>query len=281
MTLRSQPITPRIEEVRFLADYKLYYVELLYGTVDGRSFNVQEHIRRLEYTGEVAWLDLEMMRRAARHALETGQRTGVNVSKRSIHRHGDELITLAARAPTGRLVIEITETAAAVSADVLHRFLARLKEAGALIALDDWGAGGHDTSQANFLPLSTVEPDVVKVSGESLCADPARAARRVAAAARSGALVVAERIETPAMRQRLIELNVHAGQGWLFRALPPCRDGVRAGCERFDPDAPEACWAPRDRRAARPCQSAPVAELSSLNPLPTAGRAQPDKLSGR
>ena len=105
-------------------------------------------------------------------------------------------------ADPGRLVIEVVEsvrTDAAVIAGVR-----RLREAGYRIALDDYvGLSSQDA----LLPYATY----VKVDRRDLSL---RGPELVARAARTGALLVAERIETEAEFDRCVDLGFDLFQGY-------------------------------------------------------------------
>ena len=119
-------------------------------------------------------------------------------------------------APRARVVIEITERAIG---DDPAGILAAVREArrhGLGVALDDVGA---EPASLALLPL--VRPDVVKLDRSVVrTTDRVQAAAMASAvgayAESSGAVVVAEGIETDADRAWAVAIGAHVGQGWLF-----------------------------------------------------------------
>ncbi|MCE7890013.1 MAG: EAL domain-containing protein [Sorangiineae bacterium PRO1] len=93
-----------------------------------------------------------------------------------------------------RVVLEITERAALDEVGDVRPRIARLREMGFRIAIDDLGAG--------YIDSSATKQKVVR-SMSSLCRD-------------MGMLVVAEGVETPAERDALVELGCDLLQGYFF-----------------------------------------------------------------
>lgn len=115
------------------------------------------------------------------------------------------------------VVVELAEDHTPLDWTALAGPLRRLRERGALIALDDLGAGTGDLSR-----LLAVRPDVVKLDRGIVagCAgDPDRArliAAMVGLADSAGAQVCAEGIELDEDLARLREIGVHLAQGFLL-----------------------------------------------------------------
>jgi EAL domain-containing protein (putative c-di-GMP-specific phosphodiesterase class I) len=115
-----------------------------------------------------------------------------------------------------REILEYTERGlSAVPGDLL-RVAGQLQQAGAGLAFDDVGV---EPLSLAFLPV--LEPEVIKLD-MSLIRDPHGAhTRRVCAVARSeaertGAVIIAEGIETEDDLTTAQALGAHWGQGWLF-----------------------------------------------------------------
>ena len=92
-------------------------------------------------------------------------RLSVNVSPQSAVRSDwlDTLSAALARLPNDvapRLIVEITETAAIESLEETTRFVTRVRELGAKIAIDDFGAG-----YTSFRNLKNLCFDIVKIDG--------------------------------------------------------------------------------------------------------------------
>jgi len=125
-----------------------------------------------------------------------------------------------------RVILEITERASIDSVTDLPNRVARLRELGYRIALDDMGAG-----YANLSTFALLEPDIVKLD-MSLIRDvdkikiKQKLVRAIATLCRDmDVLVVGEGVETIAERDTLVALGCDLLQGFLFcapqRTLPP------------------------------------------------------------
>lgn len=132
---------------------------------------------------------------------------------------------LASTGPLGGVVIEITEHRT-VPVDVLEPVLDRLRGDGALIAVDDAGAGYSGLSQILELRPSILKLDISLVRG--IDTDEAKAAMVEmlgVLAGRIDAWVLAEGIETAPELARIADLGVPLGQGYhLARPAPPWAD---------------------------------------------------------
>ncbi len=128
-----------------------------------------------------------------------------------------DLLAIADAAP-GRLrvVIEITERALAARPAEMLRTVERVRDLGWGIALDDVGA---DSASLAFMAL--LRPDVVKLDLTLVQDRPSPAIAEImnavnAYAERSGALILAEGIETEQHLATAHALGATLGQGWLF-----------------------------------------------------------------
>ncbi|MGY1839340.1 MULTISPECIES: EAL domain-containing protein [unclassified Modestobacter] len=137
-----------------------------------------------------------------------------------------------------RVVLEITERALAARPAELLRTVARVRELGWAIALDDVGA---DSLSLAFMPL--LRPDVVKLDLRLVQERPGPAIAEImnavnAYAESTGAIVLAEGIEDGRHLAMASALGATLGQGWLFGrpgAAPVA--GAAVGSLRL-PDAP-------------------------------------------
>jgi EAL domain-containing protein (putative c-di-GMP-specific phosphodiesterase class I)/CheY-like chemotaxis protein len=116
-----------------------------------------------------------------------------------------------------RVVLEITERAGLEEIGDVRSRVARLREMGFRIALDDFGAG-----YAGLTSFAQLEPEIVKMD-LSIVRDVERSAikqkliRSVTTLAKDmGILVVAEGVETTEERDALTELGIDLFQGYLF-----------------------------------------------------------------
>jgi EAL domain-containing protein (putative c-di-GMP-specific phosphodiesterase class I) len=139
----------------------------------------------------------------------------------------DDLLAIAERAPGNlRIVLEITERALAARPAELLQTVDRVRALGWAVAVDDVGA---DAMSLAFLPL--LSPDVVKLDLRLVQDRPGPAVAEImnavnAHAERTGAVVLAEGIETEEQLATARALGATLGQGWLFGRPGP---GAAAG----------------------------------------------------
>jgi len=140
-----------------------------------------------------------------------------------------------------RVVLEITERALAARPAELLRTVERVRALGWGVALDDVGA---ESASLTFMAL--LRPDVVKLDLSLIQGRPSPAVAEImnavnAYAERSGALLLAEGIETEAHLWAARALGATLGQGWLSGRPRPRTRGYLCGhwrCpERFDRQA--------------------------------------------
>jgi EAL domain-containing protein (putative c-di-GMP-specific phosphodiesterase class I) len=127
-----------------------------------------------------------------------------------------ELASATAAGARIRVVLEVTERAVAARPAELLSTVARVRDLGWGIALDDVGA---DSASLAFMSL--LLPDVVKLDLDLVQGLPTRATAEVmhavnAYAERSGAWVLAEGIETEAHLTAARAFGATLGQGWMY-----------------------------------------------------------------
>ncbi len=120
-----------------------------------------------------------------------------------------------------RLVLEVTERELALKPAELLEAVMTLRRQGAAIALDDVGA---DPRSLALLPF--VAPEVVKLDMHLVRTEPTEEILRGlgtihAWAARAGARILAEGLETPEHLEQARRLGATLGQGWLFGRPAP------------------------------------------------------------
>lgn len=117
----------------------------------------------------------------------------------------------------GRLLFEITESAAIDDLSLADRHIQRLRDLGSLVCLDDFGSGS-----ASLTYLQRLSVDIVKIDG--------RYVRELVAGGRDAAVVshvvnlcrelnvrtVAEMVETPEVEAAVRAAGVDFGQGWYY-----------------------------------------------------------------
>lgn len=122
---------------------------------------------------------------------------------------------LLAGVQAGRIVVELTEHAQVADYPPLLSALKSLRDNGVRIAVDDAGAG-----HASLRHILNLQPDIIKLDialVHGIHADPARQALTAALlvfAARTGAVILAEGIETYEELAALRRLGVTYGQGY-------------------------------------------------------------------
>lgn len=170
-------------------------------------------------SGDEAELDRAALRT---HLLGAGRAAGtdllfVNVEPATVHEDPGAVLDLLGSRPGGlRVVVELTERALAQDPAGALAVADRLRGAGHPIALDDVGA-----EPAALALLPVLHPEVVKLDVRLLGAVDDLATVVVTHAVRayaeeSGALVVAEGVESEEDRLRALALGATVGQGWLW-----------------------------------------------------------------
>ena len=144
----------------------------------------------------------------------------------------EDLLAIADAAPGElRIVLEITERALAARPAELLRTVERVRDLGWGVALDDVGA---EVASLAFMPL--LRPDVIKLDLSLVQERPTPAVAEImnavnAYAERTGAVILAEGIETERHLTSARALGATLGQGWLFgrpTATPDPRLPVQA-----------------------------------------------------
>jgi EAL domain-containing protein (putative c-di-GMP-specific phosphodiesterase class I) len=172
----------------------------------------------------------------------------------------EELLALAESVPGElRVVMEFTERALTSRPAELLRTADRVRELGWGVALDDVGA---DPASLAFMAL--LRPDVVKLDLSLVQQQATPAIAEImsavnAYAERTGALVLAEGIETPRHLMLARALGASLGQGWLFGrpTAEPALQPVARPLRLLEPQPPLSA----DRLAS------PFACLSERTPL--------------
>lgn len=199
----------------------------------------------------------------------------VNISGRHLARGDLSVMVRSALAgtglPPGALVLEITETELAATDDEAVRTLARLRDAGVGLALDDFGTAYSSLVYVQRYPLSQLKIDRRFVAGlgtggaeEAIIDSVCHLARRL------DATVVAEGVERPRQAAVLADLGCRLGQGHLFGRPAPVAATKRilgawhrtpqlvAG--GLDGEVPQGLSAPRAARRSAPWGPRPAGE---------------------
>jgi diguanylate cyclase (GGDEF)-like protein/PAS domain S-box-containing protein len=191
-----------------------------------------EFIPLAEHTGLIVSLGEFVLREAVRGIKSLKRRAfaplnlAINVSVRQLSNLSfaeDVLAALDAEDfPATRLHFEITETAALQEAQYIGEQLRRLKKAGALIAIDDFGVGYSSLSRLRQMPLDMLKIDASFI--RDMIEDPDDAAIANAVVSLGRALnmkVVAEGVERRDQQKALESWGCSLMQGYLYsRPLP-------------------------------------------------------------
>lgn len=232
--LDAAAITPRYQPIVRLVDGAIVGYEALSRGPAGHPLESPAALfAAARDEKEATHLDWSCRRAALQGALQAKQKNltlFVNVEPLTLARESPpELDLLAAEvARQGQLVFEVTERALADRPAEVLANLRRAKAQGCKIAVDDVGADERSLALLPFL-----DPDVIKLDLRLVQArpDPQIAATMtavLAAAERTGAVVLAEGIETDEQRATALGLGATLGQGYLYgRPGPlPSRGGT-------------------------------------------------------
>jgi diguanylate cyclase (GGDEF)-like protein/PAS domain S-box-containing protein len=149
----------------------------------------------------------------------------VNLSNRQLSHDPDlvaEITKTIARhgVPPRQICLEVTETAVHEASRPARSALAALSSAGVQIALDDYGTGYSSLGHLRDIPVDALKIDRVFIDGlDRHRGDDAIVVAVITLAHALGMHVVAEGVESPRQRDRLLELGCDQAQGHLF-AVP-------------------------------------------------------------
>lgn len=186
-------------------------------------------IRLAETLALIESFDLVVAEKAIQQMLQPGYgltRVAVNVSAGSLatDTYGQALMRLTANHGDirRRLSLEVTETATILDLPGTQRRLARLRQAGFRIYLDDFGVGASSFDHLNHLTVDGVKIDGAFVM-RAIEDDKSRTLIRhlVEMCAGLELKTVAERVETGEVAELMLKLGVQLGQGWFFGRPEP------------------------------------------------------------
>jgi diguanylate cyclase (GGDEF)-like protein len=159
----------------------------------------------------------------ARYPGHPGLQIGVNVSGVQLHEPGlvdavDEALS-ASQLDGDGLRLEITETALMEDFEMALEQLEALKELGVEISIDDFGIGYSSLRYLRRLPLDSLKIEKSFLDGIGRSdEEPALLRAIIDLAEIFGLTVIAEGVERPEQRARLLELGCELGQGHLLSA---------------------------------------------------------------
>jgi diguanylate cyclase (GGDEF)-like protein len=221
--LYAQPIVD-------LATGRTYAHELLLRLVDGgRLWPPGAFLPEAERFGLMTAVDRWVIEHAIQLARHAPTPLTVNISAASIDDATSRRVIVerlrAACLPPGRLIFEVTESAAVANADAARAFADRLNELGCPLALDDFGV-----AFGSFLSLKQLPFDYVKIDGSFIRnvtdndTDPVFVEAIARAAKRLGKRTIAEQVSSDAAVELLRDLGVDMAQAYLLGMPGPAEE---------------------------------------------------------
>ena len=218
--IRFKRFSLAFQPVVALKDGKLSHHEVLvrFGA-DGSPFPT---IRMAEEMDLIESLDIAILEETLTHLLrDPALILAVNMSGRSLMADGyvDAALTLVAQNPSiqGRLLFELTESAAVEDLASADRRLQSLRAAGCQVCLDDFGAGAASLAYLQQLTL-----DLLKIDGRYI-RDLQHGGREatfvkhlVNMCAELKVRTLAEMVETAEAEDAVRKAGVDYAQGWLY-----------------------------------------------------------------
>jgi len=217
----------------------------IFSLVDGRVTGVEALVRwrhptrgvvmpesfvpLAEESGSIGELGRWVLRKACHQAAlwrakypgHPGLGIGVNISGAQLREPGlvrDVADALdASHLDATGLTLEITETALMESFDHAIEQIDALNDLGVVLAIDDFGTGYSSLRYLRRLPLDVMKIEKSFIGGIGGPGEEAELLRAIIDLARIfGLRVVAEGVERPEQRERLLELGCELGQGHLL-----------------------------------------------------------------
>jgi EAL domain-containing protein (putative c-di-GMP-specific phosphodiesterase class I) len=131
-------------------------------------------------------------------------------------------VMAATALPSGKLWLEVTETALVEDLDQAIDVLERIRDLGARIAIDDFGTGWASLTYLREFPVHALKIDRIFVAGLGTGSrDDAIVASMISLGHELDVVVIAEGVEREDQRRSLIDLGCIVGQGYLFGRPQP------------------------------------------------------------
>lgn len=171
-----------------------------------------------------AEFDLAVVRAIARDMdtgrLPPGQGVSINLSAPGVVNTKviEAMLRLVREQISRKIVVEITETALITQMDTASEHIRRLREAGALVALDDFGSGYSSLRYLASMPVNLVKFDIsmiqLLVNGDSR--QKLMIEEIAGMVITAGYELVAEGVETRELLDKVIALGFSHAQGYYF-----------------------------------------------------------------
>ena len=187
-----------------------------------------------EAVGLLVELELAAVRTALGHLGRIPPDAFLSVNLSPLTATASEFISLLARVPADRVVMEVTEHAKVEDYTLLNTALADARDHGVRLAIDDAGAGF-----ASLQHIVRLAPDFIKLDitlTRDIHLDPVRRALATALisfAREIGAAIIAEGIETRGEFETLRSLGVPFGQGFFLAPPAPLPELAAAAPRRL------------------------------------------------
>ncbi|HJX43222.1 MAG TPA: diguanylate cyclase [Geodermatophilus sp.] len=235
----TSPVSPRravrsvYQPIVDLRDRSLVAVEALARGGPGSADSAEGLFAPARASGAVDELDEACLRAALRGLGDVTQDVTVfvNIEPATLSTLGTrrlaELADLAA--PNVQVVLEVTERDLLEWAAELVRGVRGARDVGWRVALDDVGAEPLGLALMPFLRPDVIKLDLALVRGHTSLREAAVVNAVRAEAERSGAVLIAEGIETDLHLERALAMGAQLGQGWMFgRPGPLAVEGMSA-----------------------------------------------------
>jgi diguanylate cyclase (GGDEF)-like protein len=224
MPLRYQPIVPIQGD-----GTRMPHIEILLGLTgpDGRLVPAGDLAAAAEHYNQAVALDRlvirETLRWMATHPEELARlgACAINLSGQSLSDDGligyvvDQF--MQTRVPPGKVIFEVTETAAVVGLSSALEFIRTLRDLGCRFALDDFGSGHVSYAYLKTLPVDFVKIDGFFVKGMAENAHDYAVVKSIHEIAHvMGKLTVAEYVHSAEVVERLKGIGVDYAQGFLL-----------------------------------------------------------------
>ncbi len=245
MILNRRAFFPVFQPIVSLSSGRVAGYEALVRGPAGSAFELPaalfDHAQRVGRVGELDWVARAMAFQAALAAgLPYEMPLFVNVEPATLRTAcpADLVATIEAGRKRFQVVAEITERFLDKDPAALMMLMARARQRSARIALDDVGA-----NPASLALMSLLNPEVIKLDRAVVQGLPTPAVGRVVKAVlaesdRTGALILAEGIETKRHLAAAVSLGATLGQGWLLGRPGP----LPAHHELPETDLPRNTW---------------------------------------
>jgi len=204
---------------------------------DGQGADAADFIELAEESGVIDLIDRLVLAEACQalaafHAEVPGRAPTIAVNVSAPHLSDPTFPALVrdlvegAGFPPELLCIEVVESAL-VDEHVAAAVLEEVKDIGVELAIDDFGTGYSSLSRLQRFAVDYLKIDRGFVAGMDAGRDDAAVVSAVIGLARAlGLRTVAEGIETEAQRDRLVDLGVDIGQGFLWSRAVPVDDAL-------------------------------------------------------